>query len=186
MNHQRPLKDEPILSASEFADAILGAISDGTTGGRARQLGIALLHKALQAVNPLQFIFEDVTLYERTASSGVPLSSNTVPIQLDIKEGATRHNFNDGYFAFTFFRGRHAYTSRSREAFYHASDRFVTKDRWFATQDGNEAIRFDGTTRVPAVWKASDTSFFGFSATSYRNDIYKVIGHRIKLNLQTP
>ena len=186
MNQQRPLKDEPILSASEFEEAILGAISDGTAQGRARQLGIAILHQALQAVNPLELIIENVTLYERTSNADIPLSSRSAPIQLDIKQGVTRHNFNDGYFAFTFFRGHHAYSTRSPEAYYHSNFKFVFKDRWFATQAGNEIIRFTGTQRVPAIWKASDTSFFGFTANSFKTDIYKVVGHKLLLNLRTP
>ena len=188
MNQQRPLKDEPILSASEFADAILGAISDGTTTGRARQLGIALLHQALQAVNPLQLQLEDVTLYDRASSSGLPQSSKTVPVQLDIRTGSTRHNFNDGYFAFTFLRSRTNYTFKDTNAYHFGGERFVFKDRWFATQDGNEVIRIvdRGVTRTPGVWKASNTSFFAFLDNNHRTDIYRIVGHRLAINLQNP
>lgn len=188
MNQQRPLKDEPILSDTEFADAILGAISDGTTTGRARQLGIALLHQALQAVNPLQLAVDDVVLYERTARTDLPLASKTVPVQLDIKQGTTRHNFDDGYFAFTILAGRFNYTPRSNDAYVHGGQRFVSKDRWFATQAGNEAISFRGqfSSRVPTFWKASNTSFFAWTDTGARNEIFKIIGHRLQLNLKTP
>lgn len=185
MNQQRPLKDEPILSASEFENAILGAISDGTARGRVRQLGIALLHQALQATNPLELSVETTTLYERTDNASLPISSITVPVNLDIKQGATRHNFTDGYFAFTFFEGRIDYTNRNPDGYYHESN-FVFKDRWFATQQpGGEVIRFEGT-RPPSVWKASDTSFFAFAHASQRNNISKVVGHKFLLNLQTP
>ena len=188
MNQQRPLKDEPILSPSEFADAILGAISDGTTTGRARQLGIALLHQALQAVNPLQLLIEDVTLYDRKTSADLAVSSKTVPVQLDIRTGATRHNFNDGYFAFTFLRGRVAYSFKDANAYIFSDQRFVTKDRWFATQGGNEVIRIvdRGITRAPGVWKASNTSFFAFLDNGHRNDIYRIVGHRLAINLKNP
>lgn len=186
MNQQRPLKDEPILSASEFEDAILGAISDGTAQGRARQLGIAILHKALQAVNPLQLAVETTTLYERTTLNDLPVSSVTVPVQLDIKQGTTRHNFNDGYHAFTFYRGRRNFGDSNPDRFYHESN-FVFKDRWFATQQaGGEAIRFSGQIRVPTIWKASNTSFFAWAFQAFKTDIFKIEGHKLTLNLQTP
>lgn len=185
MNQQRPLKDEPILSDSEFEDAILGAISDGTAQGRARQLGIALLHQALQEVNPLQLVTESTTLYKRTTQTDLPNSSLTTAINLDIKQGTTRHNFNDGYFAFTFFRGRHNFANTNPDRYSHETI-LVFKDRWFATQQaGGEIIQYGGI-RPPRVWKASNTSFFSFSAAGFKTDIYRIDGHKLSLNLQTP
>ena len=186
MNQQRPLKDEPTLSDSEFEDAILGAISDGTAQGRARQLGIALLHQALQEVNPLQLTVESTTLYERTAITDLPASSLTTPINLDIKEGATRHNFNDGYFAFTFFSSRTNFTNPNPDRYSHRTI-FVFKDRWFNTQGaGNEVIQGYVGTSPPRIWKASNTSFFAFVAAGNTTSLYRIDGHKLSLNLQTP
>ena len=184
-----PLKDAPVLAATEFSNAILAAVHNETASGRIRKFGIAILHKALQAVNPLQLEFEDVVLYERTADADIPESSATLPIDLDIKTGVTRHNFNDGYYAFTFFRGRNSYATRNPDGFNHSDDRFVSKARWFATQKaGGEVVRFSdaGVTRLPSVWKASDTSFFAYVDVGFKNTIFKVVGHKLTLGLQTP
>lgn len=187
MSQQRPLKDEPTLSDSEFAKAILGAISDGTAGGRARQLGIALLHQALQAVNPLQITVEDVVLYERTTSGDLPAVSLSTPVQLDIKTGVTRHNFNDGYFGFTFFLGRSRFTSPNPDRFYHQYQQFVTKGKWFATQKaGGEIIRIGSATSTRQLWKASDTSFLVYGPPRGNTYTYKVVGHKLELRLKTP
>lgn len=188
MNQQRPLKDEPILSAAEFEDAILGAISDGTTAGRARQLGLTLLQQALQAVNPLQLQLTDVILYNRVTANDLPFSSTSVPVNLDIKEGTTRHNFDDGYFGFTFLRNRVAYTNKDSDAYHFSDERFISRDRWFATQDGDEVIRIvdRGVTRTPGLWKASNTSFFANLDTNHKTDLFRIIGHRLSISLQTP
>lgn len=184
-----PLKDAPVLAATEFSNAILAAVHNETDSGRIRKFGFAVAHKALQAANPLGVSFEDVTLYERTASADIPVSSVTVPVQLDIKEGVIRHSFNDGYFAFTFFRGRSSYSLRNPSGFVHTDSRFILKNRWFATQNaGGEVIPFSPSneTSLPRFWKASDTSFYAFTDTSKKINIYKIVGHKLLFTLQTP
>ena len=185
MNQQRPLKDEPILSESEFEEAILGAISDMTSQGRARKLGIALLSQALHAVNPLQVEYEDEVLYERQTLDELPFTSSTTPIQLDIKTGRTRHNFNDGYFGFTFFYRNNRLTTTNPDRFYYQQQQFITKSQLFDTQ-GNPAstIFLSGISRF--VWKASDTSFFVYAGSAAKTHLYKVVGHKIVIRLKTP
>ena len=65
LNNTTPLKDQSTLDvASEAATAILGAVHNDTERGRLRKLGMAILHQALQAANPLQIKIEDTTLFE--------------------------------------------------------------------------------------------------------------------------
>ena len=183
-----PLKDVSVLASTEFSTAILAAVHNETASGRIRKFGMSILHKALQAVNPLQFSIEDVTLYNRTAITDLPQSSNTVPISLDIRTGVTRHNFDDGYFAFTFLGRRTTYTTKSANAYRYQVERFILKHRWFATQDGNEVINLNdsGVTDTPRIWKASNTTFFAHAGVNKVTGLYSIIGHKLKLGLQTP
>ncbi len=182
-----PLKDVSVLASTEFSNAILAAVHNETASGRIRKFGMSILHKALQAVNPLQLQLETVTLYEVTSNDDIPISSITNPIQLDIKQGITRHNFNDGYFAFEIYKGRDPYSPRNPDGYAHDESIIVFKDRWFATQQsGGEVIKFAGTSKVPTVWKASNTSFFGWAESGFKTDIFKIEGHRLTLNLKTP
>ena len=184
-----PLKDVSVLASTEFSNAIMAAVHNETASGRIRKFGMSILHKALQAVNPLQLTFEHVTLYERTAQADLPDGSTVNPVSLDIRTGVTRHNFNDGYFAFSFFSHRLNYTSRNPDGFYFAASRFVFKDRWDATQQSaGEVIQFYdiGGQRLPGLWKASNTSFYVWTDSGYNINIYKIVGHKLKIGLKTP
>ena len=183
MNQQRPLKDEPILSAAEFEDAILGAISDGTARGRARQLGLAILHQALQAVNPLQLATEDVVLFEKTDQFA---SGSTQQFDLNIKESTTRHNFNDNYFAFTFLFSRGNYPTKGPGGHSFLITQTISKPLWFNTQPSNgAAIRFDLGSSDAFIWKISDTRF-AYNRGSGGVTGGKIIGHKLIFNLKTP
>ena len=184
-----PLKDVSVLASTEFSSAILAAVHNETASGRIRKFGMSILHKALQAVNPLQLTFEHVTLYNKTAHADLPTASKTVPVQLDIRTGVTRHSFEDGYFAFTFFMTRAAYSDRTPVGFRFNREKFVFKARWDATQQsGGETIKItdQGATRLPGFYKASDTSFYAWTDLNFKTDIYKVVGHKLSLGLKTP
>lgn len=182
---QRPLKDEPVLSKEEFENAILGAISDGTAQGRARQLGGAILAQLLQATNPLQLAIEDVVLFENPITT-IP-SSLTVAHSLDIKEGLTRHNFRDGYYGFTFIIEQ----GGTSTIFGDELDRFISLPRWLLTEnDKRNTIAIDSQSFPQRIyiWKASDTSFLAYTTKrgSTTVQLKRIIGHRINLTLQTP
>ena len=70
LNNTNPLKDQPILDvASEAGTAILGAVHNDTETGRLRKLGMAILHQALQAANPLELNLVKDTLVENVDGS---------------------------------------------------------------------------------------------------------------------
>ena len=148
---------------------------------------MAILHQALQAANPLQLTIEDVTLFE---NSGTSVSSSlTTPHNLDIKQGSTRHNFNDNYFAFTFVFNEANVTNANPDIKADFIEKFVSRDRWFETQNDNiKAISPSNSASYPrACWKASDTSFFGYNQQpSAAFALKRIIGHRLSLSLETP
>ena len=184
-----PLKDVSVLASTEFSSAILAAVHNETASGRIRKFGMSILHKALQAVNPLGLVFEHVPLYNKTAEADLPRASKTTPVDLDIKTGVTRHSFADGYFAFTFFTNRGTYTDRDPDGFRFRYQRFIFKDQWDATQQsGGEAIVFidSGANRLPGIWKASDTTFYVWTDTGFKINVYKIVGHKLTLGLKTP
>ena len=179
MNQQRPLKDEPILSTDEFATAILAAVHDTTPEGRARQLSIARAAQALQAVNPLQMLIEDVTLWESdTSPAGTEYRTEHF---LDLKQRSVRHNFTDNYFAFTFFFGLRTISEPNPDKMIFESQIFCTKDVFFESET-EKGITIEGVTSTSRgiIWKASNTSFFS------TNSIRKIVGHRLTLSLKTP
>ena len=190
LNNTNPLKDQPTLDvASEATTAILGAVHDDTEQGRLRKLGFAIAHQALQEANPLQLTIEDVVLFENSNASGVLTTSITTVHNLDIKQGTTRHNFNDGYFGFTFVTQEANFTSPNPDRVDERYFSFVSKDRWFNTQTSLKAITiiFHSIGHSTRVWKASDNGFFAINpATLNQATLKRIIGHKLTLALQTP
>lgn len=99
------LKDRRTLRRSEYATAIMGAVSDDTNAGETRKFTIAELAEILATVAPATPTWERTPLFEGNAESEEGSSertfSNTVH-NLGFKSGSSgpRHDFTDGY---TFF-----------------------------------------------------------------------------------
>ena len=187
LNNTTPLKDQSTLDvASEAATAILGAVHNDTERGRLRKLGMAILHQALQAANPLQIKIEDTTLFENPSSS----VRDAIVTNLDIKQGVTRHNFDDGYFAFTFVFRERTSTDSNPDRVGAWFEKFISKDRWFATQLSNTKgiYGIDDDREFKSIFfKVSNTSFGCKEDSSPANpSIKRIIGHKLILSLETP
>ena len=163
------LKDEPDLSETEFATAIMGAVSDGENTGRTRKLAAVLLAQMLHSENPLVIGTEDVTLYD--TGDNTTLIANT-DVNLDVKEGTTRHNFTDGFFGLSFMRVRS--NSNKLDVRYIPINAFL---------ESNSELQLDlvYASTNPEFWRVSDTSFRSKNAI-----INKIVGHKLTLSPTTP
>ena len=170
------LKDEPDLSETEFATAIMGAVSDGENTGRTRKLAAVLLAQMLHSENPLVIRTEDVTLYDTGDNTTLTESDS---INLDIKEGTTRHSFADGFFGLSFL-----YINSSNNRLY---EQFVTINAFLESSDSKQ-LPLRGTGSI-TFWRVSDTVFGAanyLSTTSVSVFINKIVGHKLTLSLDTP
>ena len=178
LNNTTPLKDQPILDvASEATTAILGAVHDNTSQGRLRKLGIAILHQALQVANPFNLELESVEILARTSANAIVSSNVFSEYDLDIKEGITRHSFEDNYYSFTFILSNPSGTSL--ESFYFSKNEIDLTSNTVSVSKPrpNSTFRFR---------KLSNTSFELMRTANYSMPgLIKIIGHKINLELET-
>ena len=104
-----PLKDLPDLDITEEEDALVGAVEDKTRNSRGRKQTFAQRFASLWRRNNLVATWEETTLFDGDAQNDRHLAlkdnANAALYNLDIKQGATRHNFRDGYTHFRFIVG---------------------------------------------------------------------------------
>ena len=102
------LKDRNTLRRSEYATAIMGAVSDETNAGETRKFTMAEMAEILAVVAPVTPTWERTTLFDGDATPEANSDrddfSNTVH-NLGFKRGSsgTRHNLTDGYTFFVFY-----------------------------------------------------------------------------------
>ena len=112
MNEQK-LFEQNELTEAEEADALIGFVSDDDTSGRWRWKKIRGFFASLHRRNPLVLQQEPTTIFESTA--GVNDADFSETYNLDIRQGANRHDFTDGYSFFEFYIQRGQNTSNLEE-----------------------------------------------------------------------
>ena len=100
MNEQK-LFERPELTEGEEDEALIGFISDDDTSGRWRWKNIRGFFASLHRRNPLEVVWEETTLFEPATPVQDDDFSDT--FNLDIRQGANRHSFADGYTHFKIF-----------------------------------------------------------------------------------
>ena len=168
------------LSKSEEATALIGCVSDGTPEGAFRYLTIAGLAAVQHREVPVGIKIARVGLVEYTgvdANNRAVISSgaNVTHNPLAIKEGATRHSFNDGYSAIeVHFRQKYSSSSGASGdwitlipiAAFNAPASPTDHRLTFIERNGGDA----------SIYRASDTSFAIYdmsqSATYFLRAIY--------------
>ena len=186
-----PLKDATVLASSEFEDMIMGAVHNSQNSGRLRQFGASLLHQALQVANPLGLTIEDIDIFSRDYGSELWIPNAPVlgtAIDLDIKEGTTRHSFADDYFAYSIvFTNQQTNDSSKRIA-----NAFMTQAQldlelptdYQATVGSFISLGISSGGAID-FRKLSDTSI-AFRSISTSDYLHKIIGHKFTVELETP
>ena len=93
------LFEEPELTEAEENNALMPFTSANDTSGRWRWKNIRGFFASLHRRNPLEAVWDDTTLYETTDANAHDRDFSET-FNLDIRSGANRHSFADGY---TFF-----------------------------------------------------------------------------------
>ena len=93
------LKDKLTLSENQEGEAIIVVVSNATPTGKPRSLLLSRMRAIQERLNPYvirprRFLLASYDLNK--------LASTTAANNLDIKEGTTRHSFNDGYLSYEF------------------------------------------------------------------------------------
>ena len=169
LNKTTPLKDQPVLAPSEFENAILGAVHNDTANGRLRKLGMAILHQALQAANPLGFTTEETVIYSEKSTSV------STDISLDIKSGSTRHSFADSY----------SFIATERFFGNKVEHRLIPIGVFNLLNNSRRLALYEYSNQnTPVIWRVSDTSFRmgGNSGASY---LVKITGIQLTVSLET-
>ena len=103
------LFERPELTEAEEDNALMPFISEDDTSGRWRWKNIRGFFASLHRRNPLVIQQERTTIFESTA--GVNDRDFSETYNLDIRQGANRHDFTDGYSFFEFYTQRGQNTS---------------------------------------------------------------------------
>ena len=180
-----PLKDASTLADGEFETAILGAVSNGLNSGRIRKFGFEKAQQALQAENPIQIDIEGTEILQRAYGSEIEGSSLSPgsTVNLDIREGTTRHSFADGYFGYLFIFVNHR-TNNASKSIYRV---FMMQEEIDISYPPNYSensglIGPITSTNNFAIRKINNTSFKFFGGDT----LQKIIGYKLELSLQTP
>ena len=94
------LFQEPELTEAEEDDALMLFVNDNDTSGRWRWKRIRGFFASLHRRNPLEVVWDDTTLYANNTPNTDRDLDFSETFNLDIRQGANRHSFADGY---TFF-----------------------------------------------------------------------------------
>ena len=107
------LFERPELTEAEEDNALMPFTSENDTSGRWRWKNIRGFFASLHRRNPLVIQQETTTIFESTA--GVNDADFSETYNLDIRQGANRHDFTDGYSFFEFYIQRGQNTSNLEE-----------------------------------------------------------------------
>ena len=105
----KKLWEQTELTQAEEENALMAFTSADDASGRWRKKKIGKFAESLHRENPLEVVWDDTTLFEDYSSppqferaSGTTIFTTTSH-NLDIRQGANRHSFADGYTHFVFY-----------------------------------------------------------------------------------
>lgn len=164
-----PLKDVLTLASGDFENAIIGAVHNSANSGRIRKLGLSLLHRALQSVNPLELsITTEIIFAQDIASAGT--------YNLSIKTGSERYKFSD--YQFLIFE---CGWDQTEPLFPSAIPTEAFENRYTSTKSAR--IRAEGSGTVE-FYRVSDTSFYSTITGDF--SIQRILGVKVGVALETP
>ena len=168
------------LSQSEEATALIGLVADGTVEGDFRYITIAGLAAVQQREVPVGINIERVRLVQYTGVDAnnravISSGSNVNHNNLAIKQGAIRHNFNDGYSAIE-VHFRQKYSSSSGASGDWITEIPIEAFNAPASPTDHRPTFIERNAGDATIYRASDTSFAIYdlsqSATYFLRAIY--------------
>ena len=151
------LFERPELTEAEEDNALMPFVSENDTSGRWRWKNIRGFFASLHRRNPLEVVWEETTLYEPTTP--VLDDNYAITYNLDIRQGANRHSFADGYTHFKIFWAPTAVN-------------FIEKISIYTLIDAKSVM--DSTQTAPLNFIRTDSKISNFARNS--NTSFKISG----------
>ena len=159
----KKLWEQTELTQAEENNALMAIVSADDASGRWRWKKIGKFFASLHRKNPLEVVWDDTTIFEDYTSPPQFSRASTTTIftttthNLDIRQGANRHSFADGYTHFVFYVNNDSTPDPRRDTKFTVIAPEITES---SETSPARALSVPGDTSfILAITEVSNTSF---------------------------